>query len=95
KSPFLNHTTKIHKSTNTSISTNHESKSKAWPPQAPPLPPSPSGGWWPRAAWKGEGDESNSDSDSDSDCDSDSDDDDDEGGEGGIVGWFWSLAHRF
>ncbi|XP_052140535.1 uncharacterized protein LOC127760334 [Oryza glaberrima] len=51
------------------------------------------GGWWPRAAWKGEGDES--DSDSDSDCDSDSDDDDDEGGEGGIVGWFWSLAHRF
>uniref|UniRef100_A0A0E0BZ47 Uncharacterized protein n=1 Tax=Oryza meridionalis TaxID=40149 RepID=A0A0E0BZ47_9ORYZ len=50
------------------------------------------GGWWPRAAWKGEGDES--DSDSDSDCDSDSDDDE-EGGEGGIVGWFWSLAHRF
>uniref|UniRef100_A0A0E0JFN8 Uncharacterized protein n=1 Tax=Oryza punctata TaxID=4537 RepID=A0A0E0JFN8_ORYPU len=47
------------------------------------------GGWWPRTAWKGD----DSDSESDSDCESDSDDE--EEGEGGIVGWFWSLAHRF
>uniref|UniRef100_J3KXR1 Secreted protein n=1 Tax=Oryza brachyantha TaxID=4533 RepID=J3KXR1_ORYBR len=46
-------------------------------------------GWWPRPAWTKGGDDD--ESDSDSDCESDSDDDD----EGGVVGWFRSLAHRF
>ncbi|KAG8053074.1 hypothetical protein GUJ93_ZPchr0001g32711 [Zizania palustris] len=49
---------------------------------------------WAQPAGKAdaEADDSDSDGESDSDCESDSDDEDDSGG---IVGWFWSLAHRF
>ncbi|KAL5228883.1 hypothetical protein ABZP36_017148 [Zizania latifolia] len=50
---------------------------------------------WAQPAGKADAEADDFDSeadDSDSDCESDSDDEDDDGG---IVGWFWSLAHRF